>query len=188
MTVRKVTLLSFITLVVALSATLLRAQSGAEQQNTEQMTAPDNTLGSARWRRRAEQLEGSWLVTVTIARPGAPPPFRVYMTFARGGAFLGTDTRRPFQTGHGAWEYLGGNEFASTSLEDLFDATGNFAGTFKGRARITVTGPNSFVAVSNAEQRNAAGEIIVQGCSTMRAERITVEPLAPQCQSITPPQ
>ena len=139
---------------------------------------------------QSQRLEGSWLVNVTIARPNAPPPFRVYFSFARGGSFVSTDTRRPYNQGHGAWTHLGGDEFAFTGAEDLFDAMGNFAGTFKGRARITLTSANldAFTGVSNAEQRNAAGQIILNGCSTMRAERITVEPLAPQCQSIAPPQ
>lgn len=139
---------------------------------------------------QSQRLEGSWVATVTIARPNAPPPFRVYFSFARGGSFVSNDMRTPLLTGHGAWMHLGGEEYAFTGVNEGFDAMGNFAGTFKGRARITIRAenPNVFVGVSNAEQRNAAGDIIVQGCSTMRAERITVEPLAPLCQSIAPPQ
>jgi hypothetical protein len=30
--------------------------------------------------------------------------------------------------------------------------------------------------------------LIFNRCTTIRAERITVEPLAPQCQSIVPPR
>jgi hypothetical protein len=172
---------------------LLQRQAMAQEEAATQESATLSANGFCGWlcqlkERQAQQLEGSWAVTVTIARPGAPPPFRVYFTFARGGGQIGTDMRRPFSQAHGAWTHLGGNEFAFTNVEELFDAMGNFAGTFKGRAKVTITGANTFVGVSNAEQRNAAGEIVVSGCSTMRTERITVEPLAPQYQSITPPQ
>lgn len=195
MTIKKVSLLSCIIVVVVLSATLLRAQSSESQTNEEQDAAqPEN--GYCGWlcqrrQQQAQRLEGSWAGVVTIAVPPGvpqPPPFRVYFTFARGGAFLGTDSRRPFDTGHGAWAHLGGKEFAFTSIQETRDAMGNFTGTFKGRGKVTVTGKDAFVGVTNAEQRNAAGEIVLQGCSTIRAERITVEPLAERCQSITPPQ
>ena len=203
MTIRKVTLPSFTTLgitlgialVVVLSTTLLHAQSGAEPQDARKMAAGQgggllDVLERLK-QQQAERLEGSWAGVVTIAVPPGvpqPPPFRVYFTVARGGALMGTDSRRPFSVGHGAWAHLGGDEFAFTSIQELFDGMGNFTGTFKGRGKVTVTGPNQFVGVTNAEQRNAAGEIILQGCSTVRAERITVEPLAERCQSIEPPR
>jgi len=65
---------------------------------------------------------------------------------------------------------------------------GNFAGTVKIRVKLTVTGANEYVGVANGEDRNAAGVVTANRCSTIRGARITVEPLAPQCQSITPPQ
>ena len=192
MTVRKATLLSLITLIAVLAVPVLRAQSGEEQDAGQ----PESFNGSCGWacqrrQQQAQRLEGSWVSTVTIVVPPGvpqPPPFRVYFTFARGGGFIGTDMRRPTNNGHGAWEHLGGNEFAFTSIQEVFDAAGNFAGTFKGRGKITMKGRNAFVGVTNAEQRNAAGAIIVNGCSTIQAERIKVEPLATQCQSIEPPR
>jgi hypothetical protein len=65
---------------------------------------------------------------------------------------------------------------------------GNFAGTVKVRVKLTVTDKDEFVGVSNAEERNAAGAVTAIRCGTVRGARIKVEPLAPQCQSITPPQ
>ena len=56
------------------------------------------------------------------------------------------------------------------------------------RVKLTVTGRDTFVGVSNGEQRDAAGNPVFSRCATIRGERIKVEPLAPQCQSITPPQ
>ena len=52
----------------------------------------------------------------------------------------------------------------------------------------TITGADNFVGVSNAEERDAAGNLVSNRCGTVRGERITIEPLAPQCQKIVPPQ
>jgi len=73
-------------------------------------------------------------------------------------------------------------------VEDLFDAMGNFAGMVTVRVRVTVTGADTFVGVSNGEFRNVAGNVTSSGCGTIRGERIKIEPLPPQCQSIMPPQ
>jgi hypothetical protein len=43
--------------------------------------------------------------------------------------------------------------------------------------------------VGSREFRDAAGNLAdIIRCSTIKAERIKVEPLAEQCQGITPPQ
>ncbi len=65
---------------------------------------------------------------------------------------------------------------------------GNFAGTVKVSVKLSITGAHQFVGVSNAEERNATGAVTAVRCGTIRRERITLEPLAPRCQSITPPQ
>jgi len=140
---------------------------------------------------QSQQLEGSWDVTVTIVVPPGvpqPPPFIAHTTFSRGGGSSGSDRTRPFSKQHGAWVHLGGNRFAGTTTEDLFDATGNFAGTLKVRTLTTVTGADTFVGVANGEFRDAAGNITRSACTTTRGTRIKVEPLPDQCQSITPPQ
>jgi hypothetical protein len=141
---------------------------------------------------QAQRLEGSWTNTVTpVVPPGVPPvpPFRTYVTFARGGGLIGSDRNRPFGSPqHGVWTHLGGDEFASTLIQDLFDVMGNFQGTQKVLTKVTLTGPDTLVGVATAELRDAAGNVTASRCATFRAERIKVEPLAPQCRSITPPQ
>jgi hypothetical protein len=195
---KKIFLALTLVAVATLSATDMRAQSGEPPttQETAQETQEAAFNGYCGWlcqlrERQAQQLEGSWVVTVTpVVPPGVPEPpsFRAYGTIARGGAFIGTDTRRLFNIQHGAWAHLGGNDFAWTFIEEVVDAMGNFAGTVKVRVKLTITGTNQFVGVSNAEERNAAGVVTAVRCGTIRGARITVEPLAPQCQSITPPQ
>jgi hypothetical protein len=141
--------------------------------------------------KRAQRLEGSWTVTVTPAVPPGvpqPPAFIAQGTVARGGALFGSDRNRASSKQHGTWEYLGGDEFAWTLTEDFFDVLGNFAGTFKVRARITVIGEDLFIGVSNGEQRDVAGNLLFNRCGTIRGDRLKIEPLAPQCQNIVPPQ
>jgi hypothetical protein len=169
--------------VLAIPAAIMQAQS-YERVNDEQTLA--RTSDS-----KAERLEGSWMVTVTAAVPPGvpvPPPFRAYSSFARGGALIGSDTRRPSSKLHGSWAHLRGNEFAGTTVEQLFDESGHPAGTLKVRTSIFITGEDEYVGVANAEERDAAGNLVSNRCGTIRAERITIQPLAPQCQNIVPPQ
>ena len=140
---------------------------------------------------QSQQMEGSWVVTVTpVVPPGVPKPspFRAYATISRGGAFIGSDRNRPSSKQHGTWAHTEGDEFAWTFIEDLFDGMGVFAGTLKVRVRITLIGKDEFVGVSNGESRDAAGNVIFDRCGTVRGERIKIEPLARQCQNITPQQ
>jgi len=164
-------------------AAIMRAQSD-DRVIEEQTIAKASDTKSA-------QMEGSWIVTVTpVVPPGVPQPpsFRAYATCARGGALIGSDTQRPSSKQHGAWAHLRGNEFAATTVEQLFDESGHPAGTLKVRTSIFITGEDEFVGVSNGEQHDAAGNLIFSRCGTIRGERITIEPLAPQCQNIAPPQ
>jgi hypothetical protein len=179
--------------IVVVSGAVAQAQSADTEPSTAQPASAGGILDLLDLIKQAQsqRLEGSWVVTVTPAPPPGvpqPPSFRAYATVARGGAFIGTDTRRLFNIQHGAWTHLGGHEFAWTFIEEVVDAMGNFAGTVNVRVKLTVTGANEFVGVSNAEERNAAGVVTASRCATIRGVRITVEPLAPQCQSITPPQ
>jgi hypothetical protein len=187
-----------LTATVSISATVLRAQSSEPPTSGEGELAQALSFnGQCDWlcqlrERQAQQLEGSWAVTVTpVPPPGAPPlPDRfIYLTMARGGAVFGSDRGLPFASPqHGVWEHRGGSEFAYITVQDLFDAAGNFQGTLKVKSRIIVTGPNQFVAVSNPQIRDAAGNLILDGCSTSKAVRIKTEPLLERCQSITPPE
>lgn len=195
---KRIFLALILAVAVAISATVLRAQSSEPLTNGEQETAQQaSSNGHCDWlcqirERQAQQLEGSWAITVTPAPPPGVPPLpdrHVYATFARGGASIGSDRGLPFASPqHGVWEHRGGNEFAYLTIQDLFDALGNFQGTLKVKFRITLTGRDEFVGVANPQIRDAAGNITLDGCSTFRAVRVKTEPLSERCQSITPPQ
>ena len=145
---------------------------------------------------QAQALEGAWAYTVTPAVPPGvpqPPSQRAYITVARGGGITVYIRTGPGETSygeqHGVWEHLGGNEFALTAIRDEFDPQGNFLGTGKINTRLTLTGRDGFVGIGSREFRNPAGNIAdITRCATIKAERIKIELLAPQCQSITPPQ
>lgn len=206
MTVRKAAFVLTLAVLIAIPLVILRAQSrvseiikpesGAEQQEAvernsfgQPVSCAPNTWYECLKERQSQQLEGSWDVTVTpVVPPGVPQPpaFHAYATLSRGGALFGSDRTRPFSKQHGTSVHQGGNEFAWTEKEDLFDSTGNFAGTLTVRARIIVTGTNEFVGIGNGEQRDAVGNLVFNRCSRIKGARITVEPLAPQCQSLNP--
>jgi hypothetical protein len=192
MTTRRIIFALILAGIIVIPTATLRAQT-SDEQTTHQTASFGGILDILDQIRQAQaqRLEGSWVVTIAPAVPPGvpqPPSFRAYATFARGGAVVGTDTRRLFNIQHGAWKHLGGNEFAFTVIEELVDVMGNFAGTVKIRVKLTVAGANEWVGVSSAEERNAAGVLVTIRCGTVRATRITVEPLPQQCQSITPPQ
>ena len=179
--------------VCAFSTVLLRAQSSEPSSNGEQEAAhAESSRERCNWRcQQGQLLEGSWDVVVTpVVPPGVPPPpsFHAYTTFSRGGGSFGSDRSRPFSKQHGVWEHLGGNRFASTFKEDLFDPAGNFAGILTVRVRTTLTGRDTYVGVANGERRDPNGNLIFSACTTIRGTRIKVEPLPDQCQSITPPR
>jgi hypothetical protein len=133
--------------------------------------------------KRAQQFEGSWDVTVIpVLPPGVPQPPAIHAraTISRG-AIISSDRSRPNSKQHGTCEYSGSDELTCTSIEDLFDAAGAFVGTLKLRVRSALIGEDDFVGLSNAEQRDAAGNLLSNRCATIRGHRITLEPLLPQC-------
>jgi hypothetical protein len=169
--------------LLAIPAAIMRAQSYQSVSDEQTLAKTSDS--------KSERMEGSWVVTVTpVVPPGVPPPppFRAYATCARGGALIGSDTQRASSKQHGVWAHVRGNEFAGTAVEQLFDESWHPAGTLKVRTSIFITGEDEFVGVSNGEQHDAAGNLIFSRCATIRGERITIEPLPPQCQNIAPPQ
>ena len=192
MTARKIALFLSLALLVALSTTLLHAQSNEGEQRAAAAQGGGilDTLERLK-EAQAQQQEGSWDIIVTpVVPPGVPPipPIHAYGTFARGGTYIGSDRTRPASKQHGVWEHLGGNMFAHTAKEDLFDPQGGFAGILTIRLSTTLIGKDEFVGVAQGEQRDVNGNLVFAGCTTVRGTRIKIEPLAEQCRSITPPQ
>ena len=84
----------------------------------------------------APELEGTWLVTVTI--PDGPPPFASLATYARGGALTISDSSLSPALGNvyqGTWVRTGAREFGFTFLGFQYDAQGT-SQTTSGRVRL----------------------------------------------------
>lgn len=181
----------------AMSVAHLRAQSGESIGGDETLSIENlsqEELGTALAqinKARGQRLEGSWVVTITpVVPPGVPQPpsIRACTSLARGGALIGSDRNRLGGLQHGTWAHTRGNEFAWTFVQDLFDGLGAFVGAHTVRVKGTLIGEDEFVGVSNGETRDAAGNLSSNRCATVRGQRMKVEPLAPQCQTIPFPQ
>jgi hypothetical protein len=184
--------------MIAVPTASLRAQSSDESAPVRAAAQSGGILDVLEQARQAQSqsLEGSWVLTITpVVPPGVPQPpsARAYVTYARGGGLTTYIRSAPngpqYGAQHGVWEHMGGHEFAFTAIRDEFDVQGNFLGTGKIITRVTLTGKDVFVGVGSREFRDPAGNIAdIIRCSTLRAERIKIEPVAMQCQNITPPQ
>jgi len=138
---------------------------------------------------RERRLVGSWINTVSpILPPGAPPrTFQTYLTFSAGGAAIGSDRTRPFASPqHGAWVHLHGNQYAFTFVQDIFDPSGSFLGTFKGRTLLKLVGNDELVGVANVEQSDPDGNLQFSVCARFHATRLVPEALAPPCEGLEP--
>ena len=175
MLAKRLFLILLLIAVAAISPTIQHAKSDQEQQQPP-----------------AQRLEGSWIITVTrVVPPGVLPDRTNYTSFARGGVSVGSDRQAPFSnTQHGVWQHVHGDEFLWTFIGDSFSpaGTGVFVGTLKVRNKITLTGPDTFVGVNNAELRDPAGNLVFSACNTFRGERIQIESLPALCDAIIPPQ
>lgn len=192
---RRIIVALALTGVITIPVVCLQAQSSESSEEAlsiETLSQEDLREAFAQIKKaQGQRLEGSWAVTVTpVVPPGVPQPgsIRAYATLARGGAYIGSDRNRLAGIQHGTWAHIEGHEFAWTFVNDVFDAVGAFAGTHTIRAKVTLIGKDEFIGVSNGETRDAAGNLTSNRCATVRGQRITIEPLAPQCQSIPLPQ
>lgn len=135
------------------------------------------------------RLEGSWLNTVTpILPPGAPPRIvHTYLTFSAGGAVIGSDRTRPFASPqHGAWAHVRGNQYATTSVQDIFDSSGTFVGVFKVRTLINLTSNDELVGAANVEQTDPDGKLQFSVCARFHATRLVPEAFHPPCEGLEP--
>jgi hypothetical protein len=106
-----------------------------------------------RGKHNAPQIEGSWLVTVTI--PDGPPPFRAIETYSAGGGLLSTDGGTPPSAGHvyqGTWARTGRGEFAFTFLGLQYDAAGVHSGFIRvGATRTLERDANAYNGTDTVE-------------------------------------
>lgn len=128
----------------------------------------------------APQIEGTWLLTVTTPPEAGRPPFKVLVSFARGGVFIASaESDQATAPQNGTWKMVGPNEYASTALSFGPDPNNLFTIKIKGLNRLV--SENELEGVGEAAICDASGNNCQRfpGCSTIHGTRLTVEP--PSC-------
>ena len=146
---------------LSLSPQALRAVRGSEQA----------TLG--------QQLEGTWLLTVTreMAPPGEPLTFPSTLTFLPGGAFFETPSLVAGRTtpGHGQWVRTGDREFRASFLFFRLDPSGGFIGMAKVTATYTLSEDLQELRVTGFTQiLDAEGTVLGARPITAAGRRMTI--------------
>jgi len=122
-------------------------------------------------------VTGSWIVNVS---PTIQPHFIGLVTFTKDGGFTETNSLGiPLESpGHGVWVRTGHREFALMFLNLEVDANGNFAGTGKVRATLTLDDAgNEMNGPFQVEVFDPDGNFLFSDSGTVHATRINVEPL-----------
>jgi hypothetical protein len=124
----------------------------------------------------APELEGTWLVTVTI--PDGPPPFPSLVTYARGGALLVTDSSVSPALGNvyqGTWAKTGAQTFAFTFLGFQYDADGVLANYIRARETVRLEpGGNAYNGVTIIEVLDLDQNVSATASLTTHGTRVTV--------------
>ena len=127
------------------------------------------------------KIEGTWRVSIT-GGPGTPPLpdwYGALATFIRGGALIQTITDPFIGTGHGQWKKVHSRDFAITTFLFQFDASGNFLGTLKARATLTLNDKGDEFTSDQYlfEFFDPDGHLQTSGVGKAHGTRIQVEPL-----------
>ena len=127
----------------------------------------------------SKTLVGAWFITVT---PTLVPAFVSVGTFSSDGTQTNISSVSlgfpPESPGYGVWEKTGHHTFASTFVTVLSDGAGNFAGTNKVRATLTVSPTGDEIdGIFRVDVFDPGGTLIVFDTGSVQGTRIKVEPL-----------
>lgn len=133
-------------------------------------------------------LEGAWQVVTTVrlpaddcstaplVPPGAPNPFPSFNTFHEGGTMSEWGSRSPPSnrgSGHGVWEYLGGNKFGYRLMFHSFDDNGVLAATMDIRTELKLSKDGDHMrGVSRFVRTDISGNVL-NFCATSRGTRFS---------------
>lgn len=133
-------------------------------------------------------LEGAWQVVTTVRVPAedcttapplppdAPNPFPSFNTFHEGGTMSEWGSRSPpanRSSGHGVWEYLGGNKFGYRLMFHSFD-NGLLAATMDIRTELKLSkNGETFRGVSRFVRTDVSGNALTF-CATARGKRFSL--------------
>jgi len=152
------------------------AALAAFNQTPSAQIAADAKSSSAQ---ESKTLVGAWFITVT---PTLRPAFVSVGTFSSDGTLTNISSPSlgfpPESPGYGVWVKTGKRTSAITFVTVLGDGAGNFAGTDKVRAILTVSSTGDGISgVFRVDVFDPGGMLIVSDTGTVQGTRIKVEPL-----------
>ena len=125
----------------------------------------------------APEIEGTWLVTITIQ--DGPPPFPSLVTYARGGALTVTDSSVAPALGNlyqGTWTKTGPHGFAFTFLGFQYDAGGVFTNYIRAHETIQLQpGGKAYDGVTIIEILDTDMNLIATVGSVSHATRVNAQ-------------
>jgi hypothetical protein len=145
------------------------------QVGSTQVTAATNQNDG----RGPKTLVGAWFFDV---HPTLVPAFVSLGTFHSDGTLTNISSvsldSPPESPAYGAWVRVGGHTFLITFWTIFSDGDGNFTGTSRVRATVTI-GPSGEASngVFQVDFFDASGTLIVSDTGTVQGRRIKVEPL-----------
>jgi hypothetical protein len=143
--------------------------------------APVHAASTASAAATPKTIVGAWQLQIT---PAIQPIFTALTTFAADGSVVETNSLAlvdPLSSpGHGRWAFAPheNNTYDVTFVNLLTDEHGDFAGTAKVRARMSLTDRrNGLEGTFEVDVLDPAGAVVFSDHGTLQAARIEVEPL-----------
>lgn len=81
----------------------------------------------------AQDISGTWLLTVQRGGQPVPPPVRIFITFGRDGTATASAAVATQSTHHGVWTRVSNRKFLVTTFLFQFDSAGTLANIVKAR-------------------------------------------------------
>lgn len=131
-----------------------------------------------------DNLQGSWVVTVTPAQSPSGLSLQSYkalITFTEDGGVMETavlppSLPQPATAGHGEWTKTGMRSFAFTYVKLLSDGQGNFTGTMRVSESLEPSlSLDDYRGVGKVEILDPTGKVTASFDTTTQATRIHVE-------------
>jgi hypothetical protein len=168
-----------IAVIIALSATVMQAQSTEQTGgNQEQQETP--TLEHSR-RERQQAIVGTWLTTLASTGSKGLITFQADGTviYSVQGEVSTAPNRPPHTSLHGVWRHLGGRRFGYTVWDVWYDANTNQLIQFgKLRGEVTLSADRDEASVrGKLEFFNPQGDLLLSREGLSNFKRIKFEPL-----------
>jgi hypothetical protein len=133
-------------------------------------------MGLAQIGQGGQTLAGAW--NVSIHFDGGIPPCAAPAVFNADGGIVANACSLSESPGYGTWVRVRDHEFASTFIGLEYGPDGSTVGTYKVRAKATLSGDGlTFTAPFKTEVFGLDGTVMFAATGTVTARRILVEPL-----------